>query len=415
VLPNCYIQHSRLDLTFRVALVERAAMTTSSNLFDRPPTGNSSGENSRVGLLPPQHPGLAETWRYGSANVLLVLGAAAIFAGGWVPWLVLAVALGLGSFADEAGGDDRTALDQRSCWFCKVNLYLSLPLVCLLAATLIHFAASETSLTAKPFELIAVLWLSGYLFALVGATVAHELCHRTSRMAKLSAYVLLGFTGNASFVTYHLYAHHRQVGTLDDAATARRGELLRTFMARTLDQQFMQAATIEAAQLSRRGLSPWSWRNRLILGHIAPVTIIVLAGVFAGLRGIFVIVAAGLLGRLFHELINYVQHFGLVRVENHPVKEHHSWDCYRTLSNSLHYNLPRHSDHHMAATKDFWQLEAHERAPMLPYGYQTMAFIALTPPLWRRIMRRLLADWDKHYASDAERDLIRQRGWDGIA
>lgn len=390
-------------------------MTTSSNLFDRPPTGNSSGANSGIGPLAPQHPGLAETWRYGSANVLLVLGAAAIFAGGWVPWLVLAVALGLGSFADETGGDDRTTLDQRSCWFCKVNLYLSLPLVCLLAATLIHFAATEASLTAKPFELIAVLWLSGYLFALVGATVAHELCHRTSRMAKLSAYVLLGFTGNASFVTYHLYAHHRQVGTLDDAATARRGELLRTFMARTLVQQFMQAARIEAAQLRRRGLSPWSWRNRLILGHIAPVTIIVLAGVFAGLRGIFVIVTAGLLGRLFHELINYVQHFGLVRVENHPVKEHHSWDCYRTLSNSLHYNLPRHSDHHMAATKDFWQLEAHERAPMLPYGYQTMAFIALTPPLWRRIMRRLLADWDKHYASDAERDLIRQRGWDGIA
>jgi alkane 1-monooxygenase len=69
----------------------------------------------------------------------------------------------------------------------------------------------------------------------------------------------------------------------------------------------------------------------------------------------------------------------------------------------------------MAATKDFWQLEAHERAPMLPYGYQTMAFIALTPPLWRRIMRQLLADWDQHYASDAERELIRQRGWDGIA
>ena len=107
------------------------------------------------------------------------------------------------------------------------------------------------------------------------------------------------------------------------------------------------------------------------------------------------IVAAGLLGRLFHELINYVQHYGLVRVENFPVKEHHSWDCYRTISNSLHYNLPRHSDHHMAATKDFWRLHAQQQAPMLPYGYQTMAFIALTPPLWRRIMRPLLADWDE--------------------
>ena len=105
------------------------------------------------------------------------------------------------------------------------------------------------------------------------------------------------------------------------------------------------------------------------------------------------IVATGLLGRLFHELINYVQHYGLVRIENFPLKEHHSWDCYRTISNSLHYNLPRHSDHHMAATKAFWRLHAHQQAPMLPYGYQTMAFIALTLLLWgERIMRPLLAD-----------------------
>ena len=54
-------------------------------------------------------------------------------------------------------------------------------------------------------------------------------------------------------------------------------------------------------------------------------------------------------------------------------------------------------------------------APTLPYGYQTMAFIALTPPLWRRIMRELLADWDENYASDAEREIVRARGWEGLA
>jgi hypothetical protein len=42
----------------------------------------------------------------------------------------------------------------------------------------------------------APLWLVGYLFALAGATLAHELTHRNSRFAKVSAYRLLGFTGN---------------------------------------------------------------------------------------------------------------------------------------------------------------------------------------------------------------------------
>jgi hypothetical protein len=44
-----------------------------------------------------------------------------------------------------------------------------------------------------------------------------------------------------------------------------------------------------------------------------------------------------------------------------------------------------------------------------------MAFIALTPPLWRHIMRRLLADWDQRFASEAERKVVRERGWEGVA
>lgn len=51
----------------------------------------------------------------------------------------------------------------------------------------------------------------------------------------------------------------------------------------------------------------------------------------------------------------------------------------------------------------------------MPYGYQTMAFIALTPPLWRHIMRKLLADWDERFASEAERKAVRERGWEGVA
>ena len=358
---------------------------------------------------------LLATLRYSSANFLLVLGAVALVIGGWAIWGVLAFALVFGSFADEVSGDDDVSLKESRCLFCTVNLYLTLPLVALLAILLVRFAALRPSLTEHSFETIGALWLTGYLFALAGATVAHELTHRNNRLAKLSAYLLLGFTGNASFVIYHIYTHHRQVGTYNDAATARRGERLRTFMARTLTQQFGQAARFEAARLRRKGLSPYSWRNEMILAHLVPLAILALAGIFGGWKGMLVIFLAGVIGRAFHELINYVQHYGLVRVENTPIRPHHSWDCYRTISNAVHYNLPRHSDHHMFATKAFWQLDVHQDAPTLPYGYQTMAFIALTPPLWRHIMRPLLVDWDKRFASEAERAVVRERGWEGVA
>jgi alkane 1-monooxygenase len=182
-----------------------------------------------------------------------------------------------------------------------VNLYLTVPLVALLAALLVRLAVLRPSLTERPFETIGALWLSGYLFALAGATVAHELTHRNNRLAKLSAYLLLGVTGNTSFVIYHIYAHHRQVGTFRDAATARRGERLRTFMARTLMQQFTQAARFEAARLRRKGLSPYSWRNEVIVAHLLPLAILVLAGLFAGWKGVLVIFLAGMIGRLFHD------------------------------------------------------------------------------------------------------------------
>ena len=203
--------------------------------------------------------------------------------------------------------------------------------------------------------------------------------------------------------------------TYHDAATARRGERLRTFMARTLTQQFGQAAQIEAARLRRLGLSSYSWRNRLIWGHLTTLAILAVAGVIGGVYGILAILAGGLIGRTFHELINYVQHYGLVRVENSPIRPHHSWNCYRTISNALHHNLSHHSDHHMFSNKAFWQLDTQQTVPTLPYGYQTMAFIALTPPLWRHIMRPLLVDWDQRFASDAEREVVRERGWEGIA
>jgi alkane 1-monooxygenase len=77
----------------------------------------------------------------------------------------------------------------------------------------------------------------------------------------------------------------------------------------------------------------------------------------------------------------------------------------------LNYNLPRHSDHHLFASKPFWQLHAQANSPMLPHGYETMSLISLFPRWWHSMMDRRLADWDMRLASEAERSLVRKRGW----
>jgi alkane 1-monooxygenase len=222
---------------------------------------------------------------------------------------------------------------------------------------------------------------------------------------------LLAFTGNTSFAVSHVHTHHRHVGTQKDSATARRDENVFGFTIRAGIQGPKEAFAQEAERLGRMGLSAWSWRNRVISGQAYTLGIGTVAAAIAGGPGLAGLVAAALVGRLFHESINYAQHFGLVREEGAPLAPRHAWDCRRGLSNALHYNLPRHADHHLHPYKPFWQLEAASGAPVLPHGYQTMALISLIPPLWRRIVTPILAEWDRTSASEEERRLIAQRGW----
>jgi alkane 1-monooxygenase len=247
-----------------------------------------------------------------------------------------------------------------------------------------------------------------------GATVGHELTHRTGVLpAFLSARGLFAFTLNTSFTTFHVHGHHRQVGTWRDPATARRGEYILAFVVRTIAGQFMDALDFEAARARRLGHAAFGLRNRAIAGQVYSLVVLIAAVVLAGWVGVIAFLSAAVIGRLLHELVNYVQHFGLVRVDEQPVEQRHTWDCKRLISNVLHYNLPMHADHHMFAAKEFWQLKISPKAPLLPFGYQTMVFVALVPAWWRKTMRPLLDEWDK-LASDDERALIRQRSWEGV-
>jgi alkane 1-monooxygenase len=328
-----------------------------------------------------------------------------------MPFAVILLIMVFGSFADELSGEYWDRLGDRGRTFYNANLYLSLPLMCLLAVLLAIFARNA-SFTDQPLRTIGAIWVVGYLFALVGATVGHELTHRQGWIPQAAAHLLLGFTLNSSFILYHVHVHHRRVGSYDEASTARRGERVVVFVGRAIYGQFAQAAAVEAARLRRKGIPVWSYRNRLILAFAAPLSIVAASALIGGTTAVLFFVLAALLGRFFHELINFVQHYGVVRAENAPIRPRHSWDCYHRLSNVLHYNLPRHSDHHMFATKPFWRLDTAEDVPMLPYGYQTMASIALVPPLWRYVMWPLLADWDARFANEAELEIIRSRGWE---
>ena len=368
-------------------------------------------------------------FRYGLANALIAAGVVAVACGGWPIWLVLGGIYLLGGPLDEAMDEDAGLLKPAARWFCLLNLYLTLPL--LIVLTLVYLLSLEGAVATagwfaaerwrvplagwdRGLDLAAATFLAGSCYAMFGATVAHELTHRAGRAAQLSAHGLLALMFNSSFTVFHVHGHHRYVGTERDPATARRGEHILAFFLRTLVGQYAEAFRHEAARMRSAGRPSWHWRNRVVGGQFTSLAFVAAAGLIAGWRGIVAFVAVAAVGRVMHEFVNYIQHYGLVRVEGTPIAARHTWDSYRALSNVMHYNLPRHADHHLFASKPYWELAPAPQAPVLPHGYMTMVLVALLPPLWRRSMGPRLADWDARLANDAERAAVRQRGWQGL-
>lgn len=365
--------------------------------------------------------------RYGLMNAVVVLWIAATLLGGVSGWAVYVFAALLTTVGDEASGQDREMLGPAGRVFYDVNLFATLPLVALgVFLTLGHlgpgwlfdpvwaaFGLDRGATLARTggWSYAGLLVAGGLILGGAGVNVAHELMHRTGdRLAWLNSRWLLAFTFDTTFAIEHIHGHHRYVCTARDPATARRGEYALAFALRSTVGQFISAFRLEGARLARKGLSPWSPANLALRGQLMSLALLLVAWVLAGAGGVLVLVALGVQGKLYLELVNYVEHYGLVRVPGARVEPRHAWNCYNVISNAILYNLPRHSHHHMFATKPFWALEADADAPQLPFGYKTMIVIALLPPLWRRIVDPLIEDWDRRFASAEELALLRDPG-----
>ena len=114
---------------------------------------------------------------------------------------------------------------------------------------------------------------------------------------------------------------------------------------------------------------------------------------FFGFDVMLFVVASGVFGFLLLETVNYIEHYGLLRLKMpsgryERVKEIHSWNSNHIIGRIVLYELTRHSDHHYRASKKYQLLDCHDDSPQMPYGYPTSMLIALVPPLWFAIMNK---------------------------
>lgn len=247
----------------------------------------------------------------------------------------------------------------------------------------------------------------GLAMAMGGILTAHELGHRTNdRCAMWVARWMLGMAFNASLEVAHVFGHHRDVGTPADPATARRGESIYHFYIRSTVGQFFQAWRIERERLEMLGHSPITLKNKVIAGSLRAGLVGALFYLAGGLYALGAFLVASVWNKFLLESLNYLEHYGLVRVPGEPIMPRHAWDSLSRFSHAALFELPSHADHHSRVGSKYPELRALPNAPLLPFGYLAGLPIVWIPPLWRRLMKDGLAEWDRNKASSAERSLI---------
>ena len=244
------------------------------------------------------------------------------------------------------------------------------------------------------------------MIGLVGTIPAHELTHRTwDRISMLSAG---GSSPSASTRRSPSSTSTATTGTCstpDDPATAPRGRDVYFHIVASTLKGNVSAWNIELDRLGKKRLGRYSWHNAVIRGHLMSVILVAMAFAMGGWRAAAFFTACALGGKALLEIVNYIEHYGMVRNPETPVQPRHSWNTNRRISSWTMFNLTRHSHHHAQGEVPYQDLRPYPDAPMMINGYLTTILVAMIPPLWHRLMIRKVLAWDRDYATDEEREL----------
>ena len=311
-------------------------------------------------------------------------------------------------------------------YLLDLPMYINFPLLMILVAITVFVLSNDPSIAFADIlknylnidlvnmrqsmtlsDSIFLTALTGLFIGIMGTVPGHELVHRKkSKFDMFMGNWLLAFSWDCAFAVEHVYGHHKHVGLPSDPATAKRGENIYFFILRAIIKEQKDAWNIELSQARRREQPLFSIHNRMLIGYLKSLSITCIAYLIGGFSGLLIFLLCAFIAKSLLEVINYSEHYGLIRVSGEPVYPRHSWNSNSTMSSIYLYNVTRHSSHHEKANLKYWELRSYNDAPMMPQGYLTMLYMALfLPYFFHKMMAKKLVEWDKSYATDRERVL----------
>ena len=272
-------------------------------------------------------------------------------------------------------------------------LYLTLPIQ--IGFLIFFFYVIQEPLMTS--ELFGRIFGMGIMCGVIGINVGHELGHRNNRFDEFIGEVLLLTSLNTHFLPYHNGGHHFNVATPEDAATARKNELLYTFWIRSHFSSYAEAWKLENNRMRQENLHWLHPQNRMVIYTICNFLLLLLIFLVFGKFVMLCFIGASVSGIILLETVNYIEHYGMLRTKNEhgryeKVKRNHSWNSDHQIGQILLFNLSRHSDHHYNGSKHYQLLKTLPESPQMPTGYPGMMLLSIFPPLWFWVMNKRISN-----------------------
>lgn len=375
--------------------------------------------------------------RYFMTPALIIGAMLGIVAGGTWVWLGVAMFGAaiildwllsvLPVHAEPAGVDENGELNGIP-WLLNTMMYAQYPVFVLLQVSLVWRVYEYVS--GVPFGTMEVMGItiqtgisgvnligasiSAGMFLGLGIMFGHELSHTKGPTFILSRW-MMALSGIAHFCYAHVYNHHLELAHEDDPATCPRG---RNIYKHYLLSHFGQSRFLfkmEQQRLQRRGIPFISPQNRWIRGYMMSLPTVFMFWYAGGWTGLGIMAITWIISGFELEVLNFLEHYGLIREKGQPIEYRHSWDVGESPFTQFGFiEIGRQGDHHDRGETHFWELEE-VGAPDTGIGYFAMFSMLLVPPMWEAFIKPKLAKWDEEMASEGERRIAermnRKAGW----
>jgi alkane 1-monooxygenase len=315
----------------------------------------------------------------------------------WMMWWGVIVTYGLVPVVDKLLGKVTTKFTpDEQARLVRDPMLRAMPWVC--GAVWLSMLAWAIAMVPR-LQAFALVYQIGFVASLgvmggiLAINVGHELVHRNNKIERFAGGLLLASVCYGVFKVEHVRGHHLRVATREDPATARLNETIYGFVPRAIFGVYFHGWKIDADRMRRenvRGFAAFV-RNETLHWTLLSFVFAIAAYCVAGVSALAVFFGASLIAIVELELVDYIEHYGLVRARDgngklDPVRYEHSWDYAGWFTNALLINLQRHSDHHAHGGRAFGALNSHPEAPQLPASYAAMILAAIVPPVYRAII-----------------------------